>query len=89
MLAALTTITIVALLLVVLILVWYLVRIIIALRNASDNLGQLAQGLDKIAKDSHPLPEKLTTINGALEKLLQGLLSVNGHLAAVARLLGR
>ena len=89
MLTTLTVITLLAVLLVVLLLVWYLVRIIIALRNASNNLGQLAEGLDKIAKDSQPLPEKLTTINGALEKLLQGLLSVNGHLAAVARLLGR
>jgi hypothetical protein len=89
MLTALTTITLLVVLLVVLLLVWYLVRIILALRRASENLGQLAQGLEKIAVDSDPLPEKLTTINGALEKLLQGLLSVNGHLAAVARLLGR
>ena len=76
-------------LIVVLALVYYLVSIIIALRGASRNLYQLAGGLDAIVKDTQPLPEKMGTINGALGQLLSGLVSVDGHLAAVARLLGR
>ncbi len=85
----LTYITLAVVLIVVLALVGYLVGIIIALRNAGRNLEQLAGGLDAIVKHTEPLPEKLGTINGALGQLLSGLLSVNGHLAAVARLLGR
>lgn len=76
-------------LIVVVVLVIYLLLIIQALRGASNNLHELAGGLEKIAADTAPLPAKLTTINGALEQLLAGLLSVNGHLAAAARLLGR
>jgi uncharacterized protein YoxC len=82
-------ITLVAILIVVIVLVVYLLLIIKALRGASKNLYELAGGLDQIVKDTQPLPEKLTTINGALGQLLAGLLSVNGHLAAVAQLLGK
>lgn len=73
-------------LIVVLALVVYLLGIIIALRRASQNLQQLAGGLDAIVKDTQPLPGKLTTINGALSQLLSGLVAVDGHLAAVAKL---
>jgi uncharacterized phage infection (PIP) family protein YhgE len=68
-------------------LVVYLLLIIKALRNASKNLYELAGGLDQIVQNSQPLPEKLTTINGALGQILTGLLSVNGNLAAAAQLL--
>jgi hypothetical protein len=85
----LTYITIAVVLIVVLALVYYLVNIIIALRAAGRNLYQLADGLDAIVGHTAPLKGKLDTINGALGQLLSGLLSVNGHLAAVARLLGR
>ena len=87
--AILFYITLVVLLIVVLALVYYLISIIVALRGASHNLYQLAGGLDAIVKDTQPLPDKLSTINGALSQLLSGLLAVDGHLAAVARLLGR
>ncbi len=87
--AILFYITLAVVLIVVLALVYYLVSIIVALRGASRNLYQLAGGLDAIVKDTQPLPDKLGTINGALSQLLAGLLSVDGHLAAVARLLGR
>ncbi len=76
-------------LIVVLALVVYLLGIIIALRRASRNLYQLAGGLDAIVKDTQPLPDKLSTINGALSQLLAGLLAVDGDLAAVAKLFGR
>ena len=74
---------------VVLVLVVYLLGIIIALRRANRNLYQLAGGLDAIVKDTQPLPDKLSTINGALGQLLAGLLAVDGDLATVAKLFGR
>jgi hypothetical protein len=87
--AILFYITLAVVLIVVLALVYYLISIIVALRGANRNLYQLAGGLDAIVKDTQPLPDKLGTINGALSQLLTGLLAVDGHLAAVARLLGR
>lgn len=82
-------ISLVVVLIVVLALVVYLLGIIVALRRASRNLAALAGGLQAIANDTEPLAARLGTINGALGQLLQGLLAVDGHLAAVARLLGR
>lgn len=80
-------ISLVVVLIVVLALVAYLLGIILALRRADRNLAALAGGLAAIAGHTEPLPDKLGTINGALGQLLQGLLAVDGHLAAVARLL--
>ena len=82
-------ITLTVVLIVVLALVVYLLGIILALRGANRNLQQLAGGLEAIVKDTQPLPGKLGTINDALSQLLTGLLAVDGHLAAVAKLLGR
>jgi len=79
------TLVIVALL--VLVLVVYLIMIIVALRKAGTHLKELAGGLQKIAKDTKPLNEKVTTINGALEQLLGGLSSVDGHLVSIAKVL--
>lgn len=80
-------ITLAVVLIVVVALVGYLLLIIKALRGANQNLSQLAEGLGQIAQNTQPLPPKMTTINGALKQLLDGLLAVNGNLAAVARLL--
>jgi len=85
----LTYITLGVVLIVVLALVVYLLGIIRALRGANRNLQQLAGGLDQIVRDTQPLSEKLTAINDALSQLLSGLLAVDGHLAAVAKLFGR
>ncbi len=86
---ALTYISLAVVLIVVLALVAYLLGIIMALRGANRNLQQLAGGLEAIVKDTQPLSGKLGTINDALSQLLTGLLAVDGHLAAVAKLLGR
>ena len=71
--------------LVVAVLVVYLVLIIVALRRAGNHLEKLAGGLQKIASDTAPLPEKLGTINGALSQLHGGLLSVDKHLVDIAK----
>ncbi len=82
----LTYITLAVVLIVVLVLVVYLLGIIVALRRANRNLYQLANGLDAIVKDTQPLPDKLSTINGALSQLLTGLVAVDGDLATVAKI---
>ena len=83
------TISLIVVLIVVVALVGYLLRIILALRGAGRNLYQLAGGLDAIVKDTQPLTGKLSTINGALTQLLSDLLAVEANLAAVAKLLRR
>jgi len=70
---------------VVVVLVIYLLGIIIALRRAGTNLAKLAGGLQKIADDTAPLQTHLTTINGALGQLEEGLRAVDGNLVGVAK----
>ena len=82
MLLPLTLIVIFA---VVLVLVVYLVGIIIALWGAKRSLAKLAGGLVAIRDHTAPLGEKVGAINGGLATLLQGLLGVNGDLAAIVR----
>jgi hypothetical protein len=77
--------TLVVVFAVVLVLVVYLVGIIVALAGAKRSLAKLAGGLVAIRDHTAPLDEKIGTINGALTKLLQGLLGVNGELAAIVR----
>lgn len=71
--------------LVVLVLVIYLILIIIALRRAGNHLEKLAGGLQKIADDTQALEKDLGIINAALTQLLQGLVSVDNHLVAIAK----
>jgi hypothetical protein len=77
--------TLVVVFAVVLVLVVYLVGIIVALVGAKRRLAKLAGGLVAIRDHTAPLDQKIGAINGALTKLLQGLLGVNGNLAAIVR----
>lgn len=79
--------TLIVVALVVLVLVIYLVGIIIYLFRGAAHLKELAGGLQKIENDTAPLADKLTTVNGALDQLLNGFSSVNSHLASIARVL--
>lgn len=78
-------ITLIVVALVVVVLAFYLIGTALALTAANRNLQQLAGGLEAIQSHSEPLPQDLTTINGALVQLLAGLRSVNGHLAGIGR----
>ena len=69
---------------IVVVLVVYLVLIIIALRRAGDHLVKLAEGLQVIVNNTQPLEGHLTTINGALGSLREGLDSVDNNLVGVA-----
>ncbi len=70
---------------VVLVLVAYLLGIIVALWGAKRSLAKLAGGLVAIRDHTAPLGDKVGAINGGLATLLQGLLGVNGDLAAIVR----
>ncbi len=85
MTSILLTLTLIVVLAVVLVLVVYLIGIIVALAGAKKSLANLAGGLIAIRDHTQPLGDKLGKINGGLSALLQGLLGVNGDLAAVVR----
>ena len=85
MTSTLLTSTLIVILAVVLVLVVYLLGIIIALAGAKKSLANLAGGLIAIRDHTQPLGDKLGKINGGLSTLLQGLLGVNGDLAAIVR----
>jgi hypothetical protein len=85
MTSLLLTLTLVVTLAVVLVLVAYLLGIILALAGAKRSLAKLAGGLIAVRDHTAPLGEKIGAINGGLSSLLQGLLGVNGDLAAIVR----
>lgn len=56
--------------------------------RAARTAEKLAGGLEVVGSQTSRLPAHLTTVNGALVQLRDGLLSVDGHLARVARAAG-
>lgn len=81
----LLTLTLITVALVVLALAGYLIAIAWALLSARRSVAAIADGLEIVAGHTQPLPEKLTTINGALLALLDGLRVADGHLGRAAR----
>jgi hypothetical protein len=77
MLLLLTLITVA---LVVLVLAGYLIAVAWALIDTRRSVAAIADGLELVRDHTAPLPEKLTTVNGALGALLGGLEAANGHL---------
>ena len=80
----LLTLTLITVALVVLALAGYLIAIAWALMNAKRSVAAIADGLEAVAGHTQPLPERLTTINGALSQLLTGLQAADRHLGRVA-----
>ena len=80
----LLTLTLITVALVVVALAGYLVAIAWALAHARRSIAAIADGLEAVAGHTAPLPEKLTTINGALVQLLTGLQAADRHLGRVA-----
>ena len=80
----LLTLTLITVALVVLVLAGYLIAIAWALVNAKRSVAAIADGLEAVAGHTQPLPERLTTINGALSQLLIGLQAADRHLGRVA-----
>jgi uncharacterized protein YoxC len=85
----LTILTLVAAAIVVVVLVVYLVGIAYYLWKADRHLVKLAEGLQAIQGHARPLPEHLSTINGALGALRGDLRETDGHLEGVERVLER
>jgi hypothetical protein len=76
--------TLVAVALVVVALAGYLIAIAWALAHARRSVAAIADGLETVAGDTRPLPEKLTKINAALADLLGALRDADRHLGRVA-----
>jgi hypothetical protein len=75
----LLTLTLITVALVVLALAGYLIAI------AWKSVAAIADGLEAVRGHTAPLPEKLTTINGALGALLGGLESADRHVGRAAK----
>lgn len=80
----LLTLTLITVALVVLALAGYLIAIAWALMQARRSIAAIADGLEVVARQTQPLPEKLTTINGALTRLLGGLRVADGEMGRIA-----
>ena len=80
----LLTLTLITVALVVVALAGYLIAIVWQLMAARRSIAAIADGLEAVASHTAPLPEKLTTINGALVQLLSGLQAADRHLGRVA-----
>ena len=80
----LLTLTLITVALVVVALAGYLILILVQLIAARRSVAGIADGLEVVAGHTGPLPEKLTTINGALVQLLTGLQAADRHLGRVA-----
>lgn len=80
----LLTLTLITVALVVLALAGYLIAIAWALTNAKRSVAAIADGLEAVEGHTAPLPEKLTSINGALSQLLGGLHAADAHLGRAA-----
>lgn len=80
----LTILTLITVALVVIALAGYLIAIAWALVHAKRSVAAIADGLEAVAGHTAPLPEKLTTINGALVQLLTGLQTADRHLGRAA-----
>jgi len=88
MLTILTLVTIALAVVYVLVLAVTLILVAYHLLRAARLATTLAEGLEKVDEQTAKLPEYLPTINGALVKLLAGLVSVDGHLGAIAHVAG-
>lgn len=74
--------------LVVVALAGYLIAIAWALLDTKRSVAAIADGLEAVRDHTAPLPEKLTTINGALGALLGGLEAADGHLVRAGVVFG-
>ncbi len=83
MILALSVLSLVLALVVVLVVAYYLIGIYLALRKGRGHLAKLAGGLIQIRDDTVPLNGKIETINGGLSQLAAPLLAANGHLARI------
>ncbi|MBA3325849.1 MAG: hypothetical protein H0T41_11520 [Rhodobacteraceae bacterium] len=83
MITALTWISVILALVIVLVVAYHLVGVFVALKRGADHLEALAGGLVKVRDDTAPLNARVDTINAGLAALVAPLLGANGNLAAI------
>lgn len=88
MLFWLTWISIVLAAVYVLVLAVTLILVAFHVLRAAGTAEKLASGLETVDVQTKQLPAYMTSVNGALVQLRDGLLAVDGHLAGVARAAG-
>jgi endonuclease/exonuclease/phosphatase (EEP) superfamily protein YafD len=81
----LTTLTLVLVAIVVLGLAAHLAAVAWALVHARHSVTRIADALEKVARQTAPVEDKLVTINGALSALAGGLDTADRHLGRAAR----
>ncbi len=84
----LLTLTLITVATVVLVLAGYLIAIAWALLDTRRSVAAIADGLEVVQGHTAPLPQKLTTINGARGALLGGLEAADSHGGRAARVFG-
>ena len=84
MIAALTAITLVLAVVIVLAVAYHLIGVYVALKRGGDHLEKLAGHLVKVRDDTGPLNDRVDAINAGLVALAHPLLAANGNLAAIA-----
>jgi hypothetical protein len=80
--------TLIAVALVVLALAGYLTAIAWSLSRTCKSVAAIADGLEAVRAHARPLPDKLTTINGALGALHGGLEAAASHVDRASRVFG-
>ena len=80
----LLTLTLIIVAVVVLALAGYLIAIARELLHARRSVIAIADGLEAVARQTEPLGETLTTINGALLLVLDELRAADDHLGRAA-----
>jgi hypothetical protein len=87
MIELLTVLTVAYAIILVLVLAATLITILYYLRKIGSTLGQIADGLQVVERQTAPLAEKIDAINGGLGAISTGLHGAAGHLAATDELL--
>lgn len=88
MIAALTGISVILALVIVLVVAYHLIGVFLALKRGADHLEALAAGLVKVRDDTGPLNARVDTINAGLKALVAPLIGANGNLAAIVAVAG-
>ena len=87
MIGLLTALTVIYAVILVVVLAVTLILILVHLRSIGNSLGQIAERLQVVERQTSPLAEKINAINGGLGVIKAGLETAAGHLAATDELL--
>jgi hypothetical protein len=89
MITALTSISVILVVVIVLVVAYHLIGVYFALKRGADHLEALAAGLAKVRNDTKPLNQRVDNIIDGLSSLAAPLLNANNNLAAIVDVVGR